>query len=173
MTHTKKRPEANEYWDYYQTYTNKVEGNDALKTLTDAKSKTIAFLKNLSEKQWNYRYTDNKWSIKEVLLHIIDTERIFAYRALRIARNDKTPLMGFEQDDYIQYNYADNRSSESIIEEYESVRNATLTLFQSMNDESLAFSGTASENPATARALMFIMAGHEIHHLNILKERYL
>ena len=171
--HTKKRPEANECSDYFKTYTGKVEGNDALQTLINAKLETIKFLKNLSEPQWNHRYDEGKWSIKEVFLHIIDTERIFAYRALRVGRNDKTPLPGFEQDDYIPYNYADSRSGESIVEEYRAVRDATITLFKNMNDEAMSFVGTASDNAITPRAAMFIIAGHEIHHMNIVNERYL
>lgn len=173
MTHTKRRPESHECSEYFKTYTNKVEGNDGLKTLIDLRPSTINFFKKLSEKQWNSRYAEGKWSIKEAMLHVIDTERIFAYRALRVARHDKTPMMGFEQDDYIPYNYADSRTAESIIEEYESVRNSTITLFKNMNDEALGFVGTASENAISARALMFMIAGHEIHHLNIIKERYL
>jgi uncharacterized damage-inducible protein DinB len=171
--HTIKRPEANECAEYFHRYIGKVEGDDALQILTDAKSETSGFLKNLSDEQWDHRYEVGKWSIKEVMLHIIDTERIFAYRALRIGRNDQTPLPGFEQDDYIPYNYADSRSSASIIEEYEAVRNASITLFKNMNDEAMNFRGTASKNPISARAAMFILAGHEIHHMNIINDRYL
>ena len=171
--HTKKRPETHESSDYFKTYTRKVEGSDALQTLIDAQSTTTDFLKNLSEAQWNHRYEAGKWSIKEVLLHILDTERVFAYRALRVARNDQTQLPGFDQDDYFPYIYADSRSTESIIEEYNTIRSATITLFKNMNDEGLSFIGTASDNPFSARAAMFIIAGHEIHHLNIIKERYL
>lgn len=170
---TIKRPEAQESLDYFKRYIEQVTTDDALQLLEDAKSETVAFLKNLSEEQWNYRYAEGKWNIKEVMLHLIDTERIFSYRALRVARNDKTPLPGFEQDDYIFYNYPDQRSPESIIEEYVAVRDATTSLYKTLNDEALSFIGTASNGPISARGLMFITAGHEIHHMKIIKERYL
>ncbi len=170
---TLKRPEAHESNDYFKRYINQVESDDALKVLHDLKSDTLTFLKNLTAEKWNYRYAEGKWSIKEVFLHLIDTERIFAYRALRVSRNDKTPLPGFEQDDYLPYNYPEQRSPESIIEEYAAVRDATITLFKSLNDEALGFLGTASNGPISPRAILFITAGHEIHHMKIIEERYL
>ncbi|MDH3652238.1 MAG: DinB family protein, partial [Saprospiraceae bacterium] len=112
------------------------------------------------------------WTVKELLLHMIDTERIFAYRALRIARSDLTPMAGFDQDDYVPYSNANERSSTSIVSEYSAVRQATIQLFKNFTDAMYAKCGTASERPFTPLALGFIIAGHEIHHLRILMEKY-
>ncbi len=173
MNTTLKRPETRESHDFYKTYINQVNGDNFLKVLEESLPKTIAFLNSLNPEKWNYRYADGKWSVKEVMLHVIDTERIMAYRALRIARNDKTPLAGFDQDDYIPYVEAESRSPESIIEEFKSVRNATIEMYKYFSDEMLSSVGTASGNPFTARALGFVIAGHEAHHLKIVRERYL
>jgi hypothetical protein len=170
---TLKKPETNESASYFKRYIDQVDGGDFLKTLEEALPKTVAFLNSLDAEKWNYRYADRKWSVKEVLLHVIDTERIMAYRALRIARNDKTPLTGFEQDDYIPFVDAENRSPTSLIEEYKAVRKASIEMFRYFNDEMLNRIGTASGNPFSVRALGFIIAGHEAHHLKIVKERYL
>ena len=122
-----------------------------------------------------YRYAENKWSIKEILVHIIDDERIFAYRALRYARFDKTELPGFEQDDYTFYSGADERSLESIFEEYEAVRNSTIAMFNGFPSEAFARSGTSTGNinNRTVRALAYRIAGHELRHIKVIKERYL
>jgi len=173
MNTTLKRPETKESNDYYKIYINQVDGDNFLNVLEESLPQTIAFLHSLNPENWNYRYADNKWSIKEVMLHVIDTERIMAYRALRIARNDKTPLAGFDQDEYIPYVNAENRSPTSIIEEYKSVRNATIEMYKYFSDEMLSAAGTASGNPFTPRALGFVIAGHEKHHLRIVRERYL
>ncbi|MFA6088082.1 DinB family protein [Mucilaginibacter sp.] len=122
-----------------------------------------------------HRYTSEKWSIKEVLVHIIDDERIFAYRALRFARNEQNNLIGFDQDSYAIYSDADNRDLDNIFEEYEAVRRATIALFNGLPEE--AFDrmghGTGTANDATVRALAYHIAGHELHHYNLIRERYL
>jgi uncharacterized damage-inducible protein DinB len=120
-----------------------------------------------------YRYAPGKWSMKEVLVHIVDDERIYAYRTLRIARNDKTPLPGFEQDDYVPYSKADERSVESILAEYAAVRTSTILLFDSFNDDDLLRIGFANNSPMSVRAAAYHIAGHEMHHLNLTRERYL
>jgi uncharacterized damage-inducible protein DinB len=120
-----------------------------------------------------YRYAKNKWTIKEVLVHIIDDERIYAYRALCFARNEKTPLPGFEQDDYIKFSNANDRSIENIMREYEAVRNATIALYEGFDETALLREGMANNNKATVRALGYHIAGHELHHMNIIKEKYL
>ena len=168
-----KRPKSGEFPPYHQNYIDLVKDNNPLQTLTNAWGETTSFLKNLSETQWDYRYAPNKWNIKEIFIHLIDAERIFAYRALRIARNDSTPLLGFEQDDYVPFSGAKYRTPASIVEEYQSVRKASLSLFQSFSDDMWTRIGTASNHPISVLALAYIMAGHEIHHLNIIKERYL
>jgi uncharacterized damage-inducible protein DinB len=131
------------------------------------------FIQSLPPDKLTYRYAENKWTIKEILVHIMDDERIYAYRALRIARNDKTPLPGFEQNDYVPFSKANTRSLASIFREYKTIRNATLSLFTSFNKEDLLRMGTANDHPVSARALAWHIAGHELHHLNIIRERYL
>lgn len=173
MNTTLKRPEPKESNDYYKKYIEQVDGDNYLSALKMLLPKTVAFLNSLDDAKWNYRYAAGKWSIKEVMMHILDTERIMACRALRIARNDKTPMPGFEQDDYIPFTDAENRSPTSIIEEYKAVRAATIAMFQYFNDDMLSRVGTASGNPFTPRALGYIIAGHELHHLQIVRQRYL
>ncbi len=172
MNHSSKRPLPEESSQYFKTYIDKVPQPDFLSLLKKASPETTAFLKGLSEEQWMHRYAPDKWSIKEMMLHIIDTERIFAYRALRISRGDKTPLPGYEQDDYVPFSKADQRSSTSIIAEYEAVRQASIQLFEHMDDGHLEAVGIASGGPFTPRALGFVLVGHEIHHMQVLKERY-
>jgi len=127
----------------------------------------------LPEEKLYYRYAPGKWSIKETLVHIMDDERIYAYRALRIARNDKTPLPGFEQDDYVPYSKADERNVENIFAEYEAIRTSTILLFNSFNNEDLLRIGIANNHPMSVRAAAYHIAGHELHHLNIIKTKYL
>lgn len=129
----------------------------------------------IPEEMLYYRYTEGKWSIKEILVHIIDQERIFAYRALRYARFDKTKLHGLEQKEYVFYSYADERSRESILEEYEAVRNATILMFNSFPEQAFLRSGASAGSiyNHTVRALAYYIAGHELWHIKIIKERYL
>ncbi|MFT4664283.1 MAG: putative damage-inducible protein DinB [Polaribacter sp.] len=173
MQHSVRRPLPEESPQYYKTYIDKVPQEDFLSFLKTSSSEITAFLKGLSEEQWMHRYAPDKWSIKEMMLHIVDTERIMAYRALRISRGDKTPLPGFEQDDYVPFSKADQRSSASIISEYDAVRQASVQLFEYLDDSHLKTVGVASGNPFTPRALGFVLAGHEVHHMQVLKERYL
>ena len=144
-----------------------------LKHLKENFDKTKEFILSLPEEKLTYRYTKNKWTIKEILVHIIDDERIYAYRALCFARNDKTELPGFEQDDYATFSNANERSIENILNEYEAVRNATITLFEGFDETALLREGIANKNKATVRALGYHLAGHELHHINIIKEKYL
>ena len=130
MTHSHRRPSPEGTPEYYQTYTKKVPKDDFVQALKDGAGEMLTFLQHLSEEKWNHRYAPEKWSIKEVILHIIDTERIFAYRALRFARKDKLDLLGFDQNNFIPPSKADTRSIMSLIEEYEAVRNATIILFK-------------------------------------------
>ncbi len=173
MNTTLKRPQPVESNTYYAKYVDQVEGNNFVLALEMLMPKTVAFLNSLDTAKWNYRYAAGKWSIKEVMIHILDTERVMAYRALRIARNDRTPMPGFEQDDYIPFTDAENRSPKSIIEEYTAVRKASIAMFKNFNDDMLSRVGTANGNPFTPRALGYIIAGHELHHMQIVRERYL
>lgn len=170
---TAKRPQANECADFYKPYIRQVKSNDALQVLKEAKGQTATFLKSIPDEKWDFRYAPEKWSLKEVLLHLIDTERIFGCRALRIARNDKTSLPGFDQDDFMPFCDAGNRSPQSIIEEYEVVREATIHLFENMTEEAFSRMGTASNYSLSTRAAAFIIAGHEAHHLKVVQEKYI
>jgi len=121
----------------------------------------------------SYAYTDGKWSVAEVLVHLMDTERIFQYRALRFARNDKTELKGFEQDDYIPESEANGRDKEDVLREFLAIRNSSIALFKSFHEEQLKRSGKANGATMSVRALGCIICGHQAHHFNILKQRYL
>jgi len=130
-------------------------------------------MKSIPEDKLYYRYDEGKWTIKEILVHIIDDERIYAYRALRFARKDSTELAGFDQENYAVNSGANKRSIESILHEFETVRKATISLFESFTDEALTSSGIANGNKVSVRALGYHIAGHEKHHVNIIRERYL
>ncbi|WP_031428996.1 DinB family protein [Flavimarina sp. Hel_I_48] len=171
---TRKELGANEFNPFYGTYIDQVDENLSLvEALTAGKKNTIKFLKKIPENKLKSAYAEGKWTILEVILHIIDTERIFNYRALCIARGDKTAFPGFEQDDYIAPSKANERSFESLLEEYEAVRNASMVLFKNLPPAALTAIGEASKSKLSARAAGFIMAGHEKHHCNIITERYL
>lgn len=167
------RPEKNEYNPYYETYVGLVQTDDIVEHLTVTKTATLAYLKAISEEKWDFRYAPQKWSLKESWIHVLDTERIFAYRALRISRNDSTPMAGFDQNEYVPFYNANNRSPESIIEEYETVRNATIHFFKNLDPVALKRMGTASDSPVSVRALAYMIGGHELHHLRLTRERYL
>ena len=167
------RPEAHESHDYYKLYINQVEGDDFLQVLKDNLISTVSLLSNLESEKWDFRYAEGKWSIKEVMIHIMDTEQVFAYRAMRISRNDKTPLPGFDQNDYVPFYDAGNRSPESIINEFTAFRLGTIEMFENFNDDMMGRMGKASDFDVSVRALAFMLTGHEIHHVRIIKERYL
>ena len=168
-----ERPKQNEYAPYYDTYIKKLDGNDIIKILSDQLKRTTNLLNSISEEKGNYSYADGKWSIKEMVGHLIDGERVFSYRALCIARGEQQPLPGFEQDDYVKIAQFDKRKLTSLVDEYKFTREADIALFKTFDEESKSRWGTASNNKVTVRALMFIIAGHEEHHINILKTKYL
>lgn len=168
-----QRPRSNEYPSYYNRYINLIDGDDILAILETQKQEMSDLLNGLGEEAAAFRYAPDKWSVKEVIGHIIDIERIFAYRALRFARNDKTPLPEFDQDDYINNANFDARTLIDIADEYQVVRESTLSMFYSFKDEYYARQGTASGVKFTVRAVPFIIAGHEVHHQQILREQYL
>jgi len=143
-----------------------------LKHLKDNLKTTKEFILSLPKEKLIYRYAAGKWTIKEVLVHIIDDERIYAYRALRFARNDQTELPGFEQDDYARHSGANERSIKSILQEYTAVRKATIALFAGLPENAFTRTGVANNNLVSVRALAYHIAGHEMHHLNIIKQRY-
>lgn len=172
-TLTINRPEETEYLPYYGKYVSLVAGEDVLAALSGQLSGTLALLRGIPESQGNFRYAPDKWSIKELVGHMIDGERIFAYRALRFARNDKTPVPGFEQDDYISNASFDACALADLAAEFESVRRATIFLFRHLDGEAWMRRGIASESEVSVRALAYIIAGHELHHAGILRDRYL
>jgi uncharacterized damage-inducible protein DinB len=167
------RPDASEYASYFEKYTSLVPAGDIVETLSRQLESTLSTLRGITEEQSDSRYAEGKWSIKELLGHIIDGERIFSYRALRFARGDRTPLSGFEQDDYVAGGNFAERSMSDLIEEFEHVRRASLSLFRHLNAEAWTRNGEASDNQISVRALAHIIAGHETHHIRILRERYL
>ena len=166
------RPEPGEYNPYYERYISLVPGDDILATLDAQRRLTILLLCGRDENDGDLRYAPGKWSVKEVLGHVCDTERIFSYRALRIARGDETPIEGFEQDDYVNNGPFDQRPLEELVEDYIAVRRATLTLFRNLDEVAWARRGVANKNEITVRALAYIIAGHEAHHRRILEEKY-
>jgi hypothetical protein len=167
------RPDATEYAPYYGKYISLVADKDILTLLSRQLDETLALLGSINESQAGYRYAPDKWSIKELVGHLIDTERIFAYRALRFARNDKTPLQGFEQDDYIRGASFDDCALNDLASEFEHVRRSSLSLFNHLSEEAWKRRGTASDSEVSVRALAYIIAGHELHHMEILRSRYL
>jgi hypothetical protein len=171
-TFTIARPEPGEYAPYYDRYISLVAGTDILGTLDTQRRQTMLLLSGRDESEGDFRYAPDKWSAKEVLGHVCDTERIFAYRALRIARGDQTPLPGFEQDDYVKNGPFAKAPLAEIIEDYIAGRRATLTLLRNLDEAAWTRRGVASKNEVTVRALAYMIAGHELHHRQILEERY-
>jgi hypothetical protein len=167
------RPEPSEYSPYYEKYISLVKSNDIVSVLEAQRLQTMQLFAARSEREGNFRYAADKWTVKEVLGHIIDSERIFTYRALCIARGDSTtPLPGFEQDDYVREGGFAERSVLDLNEEFGQVRGATVALFRSLSQDAWSRRGITKGYEVTVRALAFITAGHELHHRLILEERY-
>ncbi len=166
------RPEATEYADYYANYISKVPGSDVLSVLESQRLQMLQLFAGRSERDGSFRYAPGKWTVKEVLGHVTDCERIYCYRALRMARGDQTPLPGFEGDDYVRNGAFGERKLGDLVEEFGAVRGASIALFRSFKEEAWSRRGVASQKEVTVRALAFITAGHQIHHRLILEERY-
>lgn len=166
------RPQPGEYADYYDRYISLVQGEDILKSLDRQRRDTMLLLSGRHERDGDFRYAEGKWSAKEVLGHLCDTERIFAYRALRIARGDKTPLAAFEQDDYVRNGGFAKLTLADLVSEFIAVRRATLSLLRNFDEEAWSRRGIASNKEVTVRALAYMIAGHELHHRRILEEKY-
>lgn len=165
-------PSTSEYLEYYGRYIAQVPPGNVLDTLRQGLDATLALLGGASARA-DFRYAPGKWSLKEVVGHVIDTERIFSYRTLRFARNDKTPLPGFEQDDYMPYANFAGRELSDLASEFDCVRQATLFLLRNLDAAAWERRGTASGGELTVRAMAYIIAGHEIHHRRIIAEKYL
>jgi hypothetical protein len=168
----KYKPASTEYAPFYEKYVALIPDMDVVQVLEAQRLQTAQLLAGCSERDGNFRYAPEKWSVKEVIGHLSDTERIFTYRALRIARGDATPLSGFEQDDYVRESGSGRRELRDLAEEFAAVRSSSIALYRSLNEESWKRRGSANKNEVTVRALAFISAGHEVHHRKILEERY-
>ncbi len=158
---------------FYKNYVKQIEETDLLQALRISGHRCLELVHAIPEEKADYRYADGKWTIRELLCHMIDGERIFTYRALRFARNDKTPLAGFEEKDYAPQANASGRSLQKIAAEMAHLRSSTIDLFESFTPEMLIRKGMANNNEMSVIVLGFIIAGHETHHCNVLKERYL
>jgi uncharacterized damage-inducible protein DinB len=166
------KPDASEHAPYFSRYVDLVADGDILGTLAGQIESTLAKLGRLSEAESLKRYAPGKWSVREVLGHLIDTERIFAYRALTLARNDRTELPGFEQDDYIPAAKFDRRPLPNLLEEFAAVRHSNLLMFRGLDQEAWARQGVVNKNPMSVRAAAYVIAGHELHHMRVLHEKY-
>jgi uncharacterized damage-inducible protein DinB len=166
------RPQPDECAPYYHRYISLVQGEDILNILDQQRRDTMMLLSGRDEQSGNFRYAPEKWSAKEVLGHVCDTERIFAYRALRIARADATPMEGFEQDDYVRNGPFADHPLADVIEDFIAVRRATLSLLRNLDEAAWMRRGIANKNEVSVRALAYLIAGHELHHRRILEEKY-
>lgn len=170
----KQELQPTEFNEFYTGYLSKIPDNTSLKKgFEDDKENVIKFFSSISKDKLEYRYQPGKWSIKEVLQHIIDTERIFMYRVFRIARKDITPIEGFDQDIYIKPSGANDKTIEALLEEFKTTRLYSINLLNSISNENLCSIGVANNSPASARACAFILLGHSVWHMDIIKERYL
>lgn len=160
-----------EYAPYYASYISKVKADNIMDSLSESREKLVKNALKISDEQAEFRYVPEKWSVKEVLQHIIDAERVFGYRALCIARGEKQSLPGFDENSYALH-VPEGRKWHQIIEEFEAVRNATERLFESFNEQQLLIVGVANNTPVSVRAIGALIVGHELHHLEVLNTRY-
>jgi hypothetical protein len=167
------RPQPGEYAPYYDRYISLVPANDILAALEDQRRQLLLLLCGRTEADGDLRYAPDKWSLKEVLGHVNDTERIMSYRALRASRGDATPIEGYEQDDYVRNGPFARLPLADLIEDYIAVRRATVSLFRNLDEAAWGRRGVANKNEVTVRALAYIIAGHELHHRRIIEEKYL
>jgi hypothetical protein len=164
---------VNEYSEFIATYIKALDDVNLFEELEISLHDFIRFVQNIPMDKFDYRYAEGKWTIKDIIQHCIDTERILAYRALRISRNDQTPLPGFEENDYVENTHATTRSIQELLTEFSAVRHSSLLLFKSFSAEQLTRMGIASNHPISVRAIGFIIIGHLKHHQKVFQERYL
>lgn len=167
------RPEPTEYAPFYGRYVGQVPNGDIVETLSTQLDRTLRLLRALPEETGDVRYAPGKWSVREVIGHVVDGERIFTYRALRFARGDATPLPSFDENAFVANGSFNDRTLASLLDEYEAVRRSSILLFAAMNATEWMRRGIASGNPMSVRAAAWVTAGHELHHLDILRTRYL
>lgn len=168
-----QRPAEGEYLPYYEKYIARVPDGDLIETLARQADDTLAMLRHQPPEIADFAYADSKWTVKEVIGHVCDAERIFTYRLLRVARNDQTPLSGFDENVYVPAGKFGDRTMESLLEEFAAVRASTIALVAGLPDAAWSLSGIANNAAISARAIAFILAGHELHHREILLTRYL
>ena len=171
-TPLRARPHTSEYAPSFHGYVSSVPEGDVVALLREGGRELVAALGELSEHRAGFRYAEGKWSVREVIGHLIDAERIFGYRALRIARGDATPLPGFEENDYVRAAHSDERTTASLMQEFAAVRESTVLLFQSLPEDAWVRRGISNGREISVRALAYIADGHVRHHLRILRERY-
>jgi hypothetical protein len=164
---------TNEYNPYYQTYIDALRVTELFDALNISYEDTLILLENRTEEELLYRYGKDKWTIKEIIQHLIDAERILCYRALRFSRNDSTDLPGYDESWFVDYSNANDRTITDLLTEFHCVRSSTRSLFKSFTDEMLLRTGMANNTEMSVRAAGIIIAGHHWHHLNVIKERYL
>ncbi|MGQ0815384.1 MAG: DinB family protein [Gemmatimonadota bacterium] len=166
------RPVAGEYLDYYEKYIALVPDGDLVELLACNADETIALLRHQPPELADHAYAEGKWTVKQVVGHVCDAERVFTYRLLRIGRGDETPLAGFDENAYVPLGRFSERTLESLLEEFAAIRQATIALIAGLPDEAWSRSGIANNHPISARAIAYIIAGHELHHRQILVNRY-
>ena len=162
-----------EFQKYIQRYLDLIPSKDWLKELSISGKKTVDIFQNLTEEQGNFAYAKGKWTLKELLQHLIDAERIFVYRALRFSRKDKTELSGWDEDEYAKHYFSNERTLQSLIDEFSLVRKSTILFFQNLNETQLSQIGIANKNEISVSTIGKLIVGHNIHHLNIIEERYM
>lgn len=167
------RPEKEEYIEYHETYISLVEETDIISALENQIEELNNLFGAISEEKAGFRYAEGKWSIKELLGHLIDSERVFVYRAVRFSRGDETPLAGFEQDGYVANGNFGNAKLSDLLEEFSFLRRSNVLFFKNLTNEAWLCKGTASDATVSVRALAYIMVGHIRHHTKILRQRYL
>lgn len=168
-----KRPLPSEYPSFYKNYVNNVRTDNIIKELRDQVIDIQAIISEIPENKEEYRYAEGKWTIKEIIGHIIDTERVLGYRAMRFARKDKTPLPGYDENHFVANANFNKQTLYSLGHEFAIVREANLALFKIWDEEALSQIGVANGLDVTVRSLLFMIAGHATHHMNVIKLKYL
>jgi uncharacterized damage-inducible protein DinB len=168
------KPTPDQHPDWASVYIKHVpDDGKVLDFLAEGLKEVVALVQPLTDEAWNYRYAEDKWTIKEMLVHLMDAERVFTYRGLSAARGDKTSLPGFDHNAYVPVSRANKRMGDDILAEYQALRAATIAFFQNLDEEALNTIGEAKDQPCSARGMVYMIAGHERHHLQILRERYI
>lgn len=166
-------PNPNEYPSYYEPYINLVKDENIIRVLEEQILTMQNILSEVPEEKENFTYAEGKWTMKEVIGHVIDTERIFAYRALRFARQDKTPLPGFDQDIYVPAGNFNKRTLYDLAHEFGIVRESNLIMFRNFDEKAWNSSGSANEKEISVKAIAYVMAGHALHHMNVIRSKYI